>query len=1189
MTDASQTVAPLRKITKLMVANRSEIAIRVFRAAAELGVRTVAIYAEEDKLSLHRFKADEAYQVGRGMGPLEAYLSILEVIRVARDAGVDAIHPGYGFLSESPEFADACAEAGIMFVGPSPETMRSLGNKVAARNLAISVGVPVMPATEPLPDDPDAVTRMAEEIGLPVMLKASWGGGGRGMRVIRDMAKLPQEVKNAKREAKSAFGKDDVYLEKLVEKARHVEVQILGDRHGNTVHLFERDCSVQRRHQKVVERAPAPYLDEDRRRELCESALRIAKATDYLGAGTVEYLMDADTGEFFFIEVNPRIQVEHTVTEVVTGVDIVKAQIAVIEGARIGSPESGVPAQADMRLNGHALQCRITTENPEDNFIPDYGRISAYRGAMGFGIRVDGGTAYSGAVITRFYDPLLEKVTAWAPTPEEASKRMSRALREYRIRGVATNLAFLENVVEHPVFLAGETTTRFIDDTPALFAFEKRQDRATRLLTYVADVTVNGHPETKDRARPKAGAPAPVAPVFAEARGEPRPPAANAEDGPPSGGSEQPPQVGRGKGDVPPGSRQLLERLGPKAFGEWMRAETRVLVTDTTMRDAHQSLLATRMRTIDIAGVAGSYASGLPELLSLECWGGATFDVAMRFLTEDPWERLAKIREGAPNLLLQCLVRGSNGVGYANYPDNVVVRFIEQAAKEGMDVFRVFDCLNWIENMRVTIDAVNEAGKLCEGAICYTADLLDASRPKYDLKYYVTLAKELEKAGAHVLCVKDMGGLLKPSAAGILIKALREEVGLPLHLHTHDTSGLSAATVLVAIEAGADAVDVAMDALSGMTSQPCLGSIVATLKSGPRDTGLDLDRIREISLYWEAARAQYAAFESNLLAPASEVYLHEMPGGQFTNLKEQARSMGLESRWNEVAKTYRDVNDMFGDVVKVTPTSKVVGDMALVMVSAGLTRAQVEDPNVEVSFPESVVQLMKGELSQPPGGFPDKIRDKVLKGEAPLTARAGSLMKPVDFGEVRAEVEGKVERRVSDAELASYLMYPKVFTEFAAADKKYGPVSTLPTPTFFYGLPAGEEISVEIERGKTLVIRCVGVGDTDDEGQVRVFFELNGQPRVVKVPNRTAANVREARRKATEGDPTHVAAPMPGVISTVAVKQGQAIAQGDVICSIEAMKMETALHAERGGTVKEILVSPGTPVDAKDLLVVIEE
>ncbi|WP_020177834.1 pyruvate carboxylase [Methylopila sp. M107] len=1184
---AGETKSGFRKITKLMVANRSEIAIRVFRAATELGIRTVAIYAEEDKLSLHRFKADEAYQVGKGMGPLEAYLSIPEVIRVARDAQVDAIHPGYGFLSESPEFADACAEAGILFVGPSGDTMRALGNKVAARNLAMANGVPVMPATDPLPDDDKEIRRLAQEVGLPVMLKASWGGGGRGMRVIRDLDKLPQEVKNAKREAKSAFGKDDVYLEKLVEKARHVEVQILGDRHGNAVHLFERDCSVQRRHQKVVERAPAPYLDDARRAALCQSALKLARATDYLGAGTVEYLMDADTGEFYFIEVNPRVQVEHTVTEVVTGVDIVKAQIRLVEGAPIGSEESGVPAQDQLRLNGHALQCRITTENPEDNFIPDYGRISAYRGAMGFGIRIDGGTAYSGAVITRFYDPLLEKVTAWAPTPEEASKRMSRALREYRIRGVATNLAFLENVVEHPIFLAGETTTRFIDDTPQLFEFSRRQDRATKLLTYIADVTVNGHPETKGRRKPKPSAPAPTPPVFAEAKRETV--AAGADEHHVFGDAEPPLRVGRGPGDLPPGSRQRLEKLGPKKFGEWMRKQKSVLVTDTTMRDAHQSLLATRMRSYDITAVANSYASGLPNLLSLECWGGATFDVSMRFLTEDPWERLAWVREGAPNLLLQCLVRGSNGVGYANYPDNVVERFVAVAAREGMDVFRVFDCLNWVENMRVTIDAVNEAGKLCEASVCYTADIFDKSRSKYDLKYYVKLAKELEKAGAHVLCVKDMAGLLKPGAAGPLIKALREEVSLPVHLHTHDTSGVAGATVLAAVEAGVDAVDVAMDALSGMTSQACLGSVAAALKGSPRDPQLDAEAIRQISLYWEAARAQYAAFESDQLAPASEVYLHEMPGGQFTNLKEQARSLGLESRWNEVANTYRDVNDMFGDIIKVTPTSKVVGDMALAMVSAGLTRAQVEDPKVEVSFPESVVQLMRGEISMPPGGFPKGIQQKVLKGEKPLTKRAGASMKPIDFAAVQVEAEAKAERKISETELCSYLMYPKVFVDYAAAQKKYGPVSSLPTPVFFYGLQPGSELSVAIERGKVLVIRCQGVGETDEEGQVRVFFELNGQPRSVKVPNRTAANVREAARKATDGDPSHVAAPMPGIISSVSAKEGQTVEQGDVVCSIEAMKMETAIHAERGGVIKEVLVSPGTPVDSKDLLVVIGE
>ena len=1146
------------KIKRLLVANRSEIAIRVFRAATELGIQTVAIYAEEDKLSLHRFKADEAYQVGKGKGPLEAYLSIDEVIRVAQEARVDAIHPGYGFLSESPEFAEACAAAGIIFIGPRPETMRTLGNKVAARNLAISVGVPVMPATDPLPDDPDEIRRLAAGIGYPLMLKASWGGGGRGMRPIESEDGLIDAVMSARREARAAFGKDEVYLEKLVRRARHVEVQLLGDTHGNLVHLFERDCSIQRRNQKVIERAPAPYLDDATRAALCEAGLRIGRATGYVGAGTVEFLMDADTGEFYFIEVNPRIQVEHTVTEVVTGLDIVKAQIRIAEGGHLGVvAETGIPTQSEITLDGHALQCRITTENPENNFIPDYGRITAYRGAFGFGIRVDGGTAYSGAVVTRYYDPMLEKVTAWAPTPEEAIARMVRALREYRIRGVATNLFFLEAVLSHPKFRGSDYTTRFIDETPELFTAPKRRDRATKLLTYIADVTVNGHPEVKGRARPPADARPPQAPVF-----------------PPPSGVE--------------GTRRVLARLGPKGFAEWMRAQRRVLVTDTTMRDAHQSLLATRMRTFDIVGAAEAYANGLPGLFSLECWGGATFDVAMRFLTEDPWERLALLREKVPDILLQMLLRGANGVGYTNYPDNVVRHFVRQAADAGMDLFRVFDCLNWVENMRVAIDAVGEAGKLVEGAICYTGDILDPSRAKYSLGYYVGLAKELEKAGCHILGIKDMAGLLKPAAARVLVRALREEGGLPIHLHTHDTSGISAASVLAAVEAGVDAFDAAMDAMSGATSQPCLGSLVEALRHTDADTGLDPEAIRRISFYWEAVRTQYAAFESDLKSGASEVYLHEMPGGQFTNLKEQARSLGLEARWHEVAKAYRAANDLFGDIVKVTPSSKVVGDMALMMVAQGLTPEDVLDEKRDIAFPASVVEMLRGDLGQPPGGWPEALQRKVLKGEKPSTARPGSLLPPADLAAAREEAQRRCGRTVSEQELSSFLMYPKVFTEFCGASRKYGPVSSLPTPVFFYGMQVGEEIAVTIEKGKTLVIRLQAVGETDEEGQVRVFFELNGQPRMIKVPNRAAAASRPVRRKADEANEKHVAAPMPGAVATVAVTAGQEVKAGDVLLTIEAMKMETAIHAVRDGRIAEVVVAPATPVEAKDLLVVFE-
>lgn len=1152
-------------VKRLLVANRGEIAIRVFRAASEMGIATVAIYAEEDKLSLHRFKADEAYPVGWGqagekhLGPIEAYLSIEEVIRVALTARVDAIHPGYGFLSESPEFSEACAAQGIIFIGPHPDTMRTLGNKLAARNLAVSVGVPVMPATGPLPEDEKEIRRLAAEVGYPVMLKASWGGGGRGMRPVESEGNLLDAVRSARREAKSAFGKDEVYLEKLVRHARHIEVQLLGDTHGTCLHLFERDCSIQRRHQKVIERAPAPYVDEPTRAALCEAALKIGRATHYVGAGTVEFLVDADSNNFYFIEVNPRIQVEHTVTEQVTGVDIVKAQIRIAEGNRLGRlDETGIPPQDHIRLAGHALQCRITTENPENNFIPDYGRITAYRGAFGFGIRVDGGTAYSGAVVTRHYDALLEKITAWAPTPAEVIQRMDRALREYRIRGVATNLAFLEAVLNHPKFRAGTYTTRFIDETPELFASKRRRDRATKLLTYIGDVTVNGHPDTRNRPSPPAYAKEAEVPQF----------------------------------PVPPvtieGSRSAFLRLGAKGFGDWMKAQSRVLVTDTTMRDAHQSLLATRVRTYDIAAVAEAYANGLPHLFSLECWGGATFDVAMRFLNEDPWERLEKVRAAAPNILTQMLLRGANGVGYTNYPDNVLKYFVRQAAKSGMDLFRIFDCLNWVENMRVAIDVVGEEGKLVEGAICYTGDILSPNWSKYSLGYYVKLAKELEAAGCHVLGIKDMAGLLKPAAARVLISALKNEIGIPLHLHTHDTSGISGATVLAAVAAGVDAIDAAMDALSGTTSQPCLGSLAEALRHTRRDTGLGSEAIGRISFYWENVRAGYAAFESDQRHGASEVYLHEMPGGQFTNLKEQARAIGLDTRWHQVAEAYSVVNDMFGDIVKVTPSSKVVGDMALMMVSQNLTRADVEDPARDIAFPASVVEMMRGDLGQPPGGWPLELQTKVLKGAPPITVRPGMLIKPLNLVAERAKAEKACGRLIDDQEFASYLMYPKVFVEFAAAQRKYGPVSVLPTRVFFYGMTLDEERTIELERGKSLVIRLTTIGETDEEGEVPVFFELNGQPRFIKVPNRSVVSKPRSRRKAEEGNENHVAAPMPGVVSTISVKPLQSIKAGDLLMAIEAMKMETALHAPKDGTIQEILVSAGSSVDAKDLLVVLD-
>ncbi len=1153
----------MAEFRKILIANRGEIAIRVMRAANEMGKKTVAVYAEEDKLSLHRFKADEAYRIGEGLSPVGAYLSIPEIIRVAKLSGADAIHPGYGLLSENPDFVDACDAAGITFIGPKADTMRALGDKASARRVAMAAGVPVIPATEVLGDDMELVKKQAAEVGYPLMLKASWGGGGRGMRAINSPDELADKVREGRREAEAAFGNGEGYLEKMILRARHVEVQILGDSHGNIYHLYERDCTVQRRNQKVVERAPAPYLTDAQRAEVCDLGRRICAHVGYECAGTVEFLMDMDSQKFFFIEVNPRVQVEHTVTEEVTGIDIVQSQIRIAEGKTLAEA-TGVACQEDIHLSGHALQCRVTTEDPQNNFIPDYGRLTAYRSATGMGIRLDGGTAYAGGVITRYYDSLLVKVTAWAQTPEKAIARMDRALREFRIRGVSTNIAFVENLLKHPTFLNDTYTTKFIDTTPDLFAFKKRRDRATKILTYIADITVNGHPETAGRPKPAA-----------ELR-QPKPPVAN--------------------GTPAPGTRTLLDAKGPQALADWMAAQKRVLITDTTMRDGHQSLLATRMRSIDMIRATPAYAANLPGLFSIECWGGATFDVAYRFLQECPWQRLRDIRAALPNVMTQMLLRASNGVGYTNYPDNVVRSFVFQAAKTGVDVFRVFDSLNWVENMRVAMDAVVEANKVCEGTICYTGDLLNPDRAKYDLNYYVSMGRDLKAAGAHILGLKDMAGLLKPAAARVLIKALKEEVGLPIHFHTHDTSGISAATVLAACDAGVDAVDAAMDAFSGGTSQPCLGSIVEALQHTDRVTGLDIEAIRRMSNYWEAVRGQYAAFEAGLPAPASEVYLHEMPGGQFTNLKAQARSLGLEERWHEVAQAYADANQMFGDIVKVTPSSKVVGDMALMMVAQGLTRAQVEDPAVDLAFPDSVVDMLKGNLGQPPGGWPTGISSKVLKGDAAITTRPGAHLAAVDMDDVRAKLaadlmrgdEEAEEETVDDEDLNGYLMYPKVFMDYRARHRAYGPVRTLPTRTFFYGMQPGEEISVEIDPGKTLEVRLQAVAEVQDDGDVKVFFELNGQPRVIRVPNRAVKAKTAAKPKASDGNAGHIGAPMPGSIASVAVTVGQKVNAGDLLLTIEAMKMETGLHADRSATVKALYVQVGSQIDAKDLLVELE-
>ena len=1147
----------IKSFTKLFVANRSEIAIRICRAATELGIKTVAIYSHEDRFALHRFKADESYLVGKGRRPVQAYLDIEDIIRIAKDANVDAIHPGYGFLSENPDFVRACVEAGITFIGPSADIMEKFGNKVSARNVADAAGVPTVPASKPLPDDEDEIKKIAADVGYPIMLKASWGGGGRGMRAIENEDELLAQVESGKRESKAAFGNDEVYLEKLIRRARHIEVQILADLHGNVVHLYERECSMQRRNQKVVERAPAPYLSDDERNAICNSALTLTQSAGYQNAGTVEFLWDVDDGKFYFIEVNPRVQVEHTVTEEVTGIDIVKAQIRIAAGGHIGQvKETGVPLQEDIKLNGHALQCRLTTEDPLENFVPDYGRITAYRGATGFGVRLDGGTAFSGAVITPFYDSMLEKVTAWGTTPGETVKRMDRALREFRIRGVSTNLQFLEKLINHKDFVEGNYTTRFIDKTKELFDFPERKDRATKLLNFMGEVIVNGNDEV-------AGRPVPNNPPAIKV------PAING-------------------GALPEGSKNLLQSEGAEAVSKWILGQKQVLITDTTMRDAHQSLFATRMRSKDLISIAPYMAENLSNLFSLECWGGATFDVAMRFLKECPWQRLNQIRDAVPNVMLQMLLRASNGVGYKNYPDNVVRYFTAQAAKEGVDVFRVFDSLNWVENMRVAMDAVNESGKICEAAICYSGDLTNPKEDKYTLSYYVDMAKQLEKAGAHIIGIKDMAGLVKPDAARQLVSTLKQEVGIPLHFHTHDTSGIAAASVLAAVDAGVDIVDAAFDVMSGLTSQPNLGSIHAALKHNERTTGLDDEALMTVNNYWEDVRRHYAGFEAGVKAGASDVYIHEMPGGQYTNLKEQARSLGLEQKWPQVAKTYASVNEMFGNIVKVTPSSKVVGDMALYMMTSELTPEQVLDPNKDIAFPVSVIEFFKGELGQPVGGFPKALQDKVLKGEIASTGRLGANLKPVDLDAERAELEDALEVKISDAELASYLMYPEVFKTYMQDRADFSDLSVLPTDIFFYGLEIGCEAIVEIEKGKSLIIRCLALGEADDEGVRKVFFELNGQPRTVRIADKSASGVGDEVQKADPLNEGHVGAPMPGLVANFAVNVGDEVAKGDRLFTMEAMKMETAVYTEIAGKITQILLGAGKRVEAHDLVLIID-
>jgi pyruvate carboxylase len=1143
---------------KLLALNRGEIAIRIMRAATELGLRTVGIYSKEDRLSLHRFKADEAYQVGEQHGPVQAYLDYEGIVALAAEKGVDAIHPGYGFLSENPALARACERAGVTFVGPGAELLELLGDKTAARKLAQKAGIPVVPGTEEPVADPEQARRLAAQIGFPLMVKAAFGGGGRGMRIVEKPGDFDARLNEAIQEAAGAFGNGAVFLERYVRHARHIEVQILGDRHGNYLHLWERDCSVQRRHQKVVEVAPAPRLLPAIRRALLRAAVELARAAGYQNAGTVEFLVDTDSGEWYFIEVNPRIQVEHTVTEMITGIDLVQSQILIAQGHALHSPPLSLPTQDKVPVHGCALQCRVTTEDPANHFIPDYGKIHTYRSAAGFGIRLDGASSYNGAVITPFYDSLLVKMTAWGQNFSQACRRMDRSLREFRIRGIKTNIPFLENVVNDPTFQAGRATTSFLDENPRLFRFVPRKDRATRLLSYLGEVIVNGNPEVAGKRHPERF-PQPAVPPH-----EPVP--------------------------APDGTRQLLEKLGPAGFAEWTRKQRRLLVTDTTFRDAHQSLLATRVRTYDMAAIAGFVARRLPNLYSLEMWGGATFDTAMRFLHEDPFERLRALRRAIPGICFQMLLRASNAVGYAAYPDNVVRAFIKEAAAQGIDIFRIFDSLNWLPNMKVAIEGALATGKVCEAAICYTGDVLDPRETKYTLDYYVRLATELENMGAHIIAIKDMAGLAKPYAAHLLVKTLRQACKAPVHFHTHDTSGINAASVLKASEAGVDVVDGAIASMSGQTSQPNLNSIVAALRHTSRDTGIDVEALNLCADYWETVRGYYAPFDTGSCPGSAEVYDHQIPGGQITNLKEQAESLGLGNRWTEITRTYAEVNRGFGDIVKVTPSSKVVGDMALFLITHGITMAEFErlDPDHNLNIPNSVVEMFSGSLGQPEGGWPPRLQEIILRGAKPQRGRPGARLDPVNLEETGQMLKTKLGRSVEHDEVLSFLMYPDVFVKFARARQSWGDLDVLPTPQFFYGMKTGDEISVDIEPGKTLIVKFLTLGEPHPDGFRTVFFELNGQPREVRVRDRKLQASAPQRVKADPVNPGQVGAPMPGVVAALAVELNQPVSKGDRLLVMEAMKMQTTVYAPVAGKVTRIAVHAGNQVEAKDLLVAIE-
>ena len=1143
----------MKKFKRVLVANRGEIAIRVFRACKELGIRSVAIYSEEDKNSLFRTVADESYQVGKNRTPVEAYLGIAEIIGLAKAKDVDAIHPGYGFLAENAEFARKCEEEGIAFIGPTHDMMNALGDKIQSKKVAQSVGVPTIPGGDKAVESDEEAIALARECGYPIMLKASAGGGGKGMRVVQDEESLLQELHSARSEARKAFGNDQVFIEKYLEKPKHIEVQVLGDTQGNLVHLFERDCSIQRRHQKVIEFAPALCLSDEQRQNICNDALKIAGSVHYRSAGTVEFLVDVH-GNHYFIEMNPRIQVEHTVTEMTTGVDIVQAQIRIAEGYSLDSSEIGIKDQASVSQTGYAIQCRVTTEDPSNNFAPDTGKLDVYRTSSGFGIRLDGGNGFTGSTITPYYDSLLVKVTSFSRSFEDAINKSKRALRDTKIQGVKTNIGFLLNVLNHEKFRKGLCDTGFIADYPELLNITSKGDKELKVLKYIGNKVVNESRGSKPQFD------VPRVPVF-----------------------EKPANID--------GTKQYLDKNGPQALSKWVLDQEKLLLTDTTMRDAHQSLMATRLRTIDMEKIAPALSVFGKDLFSLEMWGGATFDVAYRFLKESPWERLETLREKIPNILFQMLIRGANGVGYKNYPDNVIRAFIKQSAESGIDVFRIFDSLNWIQGMEVSIDETLNQGKVCEACLCYTGDIMDETRDKYSLNYYVRMAKELERRGAHILGIKDMSALLKPMAADKLIRALKNEISIPIHLHTHDTSGNGVATVLMAAAAGVDIADTAFNSMSGLTSQPALNSVVSALENTRRDTRLPIDELQKISDYWDAVRPVYAQFESDLKAGTAEIYKYEIPGGQYSNLKPQVESFGLGHKFDEVKEMYKQVNAMLGDIVKVTPSSKAVGDMAIFMVQNDLTPENIYEKAADIDFPDSIVSYFEGMMGQPEGGFPEKLRDLVLKGKPYITCRPGELLEPEDFQKDMDYLRENCGIKEPNMKMAlSYALYPKVYETFLKDKEEEGNLRLMGSDIFFHGLVEGETCEVAIEEGKVLVIKLVEVRKPDEEGMREVVFEVNGNRRVAVIHDKSANTAVAASQKvfADKENPNEIGANIPGNIVKILVKEGDKVTANQPIAVIEAMKMETNILSPVEGAVSSICVKEGQQVEAGELIAVIE-